>query len=317
VSAAADTLSAFVRDDGARLRVVEGFRRRVLAAPRTSVQPKPEWDEQDYDAAAEKKLRGSRRMVEELEALGGKLAGSSVLEVGAGAGIDCLLLALRGARRVVGIDLDFPLHERSERGERTRRLARLVLKKVGVTEGIEEAFERLPAQLVPMDATDMRFPDASFDLLVSRAALEHVLPIERSLAEMARVVRPGGLLRHGIDQFFWLKGCHKGGLVDLPWAHARLTADEYLRFVAESEGERAAEKRSRHLTGLNQLGLQGWRDLFEASPFEVAAWKEERHALAESLLAEHPDVLETRLDGVTPRDLVHSSIKVSLRNGGI
>jgi SAM-dependent methyltransferase len=298
------------------LRIVDGFRERVLTAPRISVQPKPEWDANDYEAAAEKKLRGSRRIVDELERLGGSLAQSSVLEVGAGAGIDSLLLALHGVERVVGIDLDFPLFEEGERGERTRRLAHLVLEKVGVTEGIDDAFQRLPAWLVSMDATEMQFPDASFDLLISRAALEHVMPIDRALAEMARVVRPGGLLRHGIDQFFWLKGCHKGGLVDLPWAHARLSASEFRRFVAEREGERAAKKRSRHLTGLNQLGLRQWRALFEASPFEILDWKEEPSALAESLLREHPDVVETRLESVTPRDLVHASIKLWLRNRG-
>lgn len=236
-----------------------------------------------------------------------------MLEVGAGAGIDCLLLGLHGVERVVGIDLDFPLHEQSDRGERTRA----VLDKVGVTEGIDGTLRRLPVWLVPMDATRMEFPDASFDLAVSRAALEHVVPIERTLSELARVVRPGGLMRHGIDQFFWLKGCHKGGLlVDIPWAHARLSAEEYRRFVAETEGEARARKRSRHRAGLNQLGLRQWRALFEAGPFETLDWKEELSELAETMLEEHPDVPETLLDGVSPRDLVHSSIKVWLRNRG-
>jgi SAM-dependent methyltransferase len=296
---------------------VEGFRERVLTAPRISVQPKPQWNEDDYDAGAEKKLRGSRRLLRELGRWGGSLENASVLEVGAGAGIDCLLLGLHGVERVVGIDLDFPLHEQSDRGERTRRLTRAVLEKVGMTEGIDRTLRRLPVRLVPMDATRMEFPDASFDLAVSRAALEHVVPIERALSELARVVRPGGLIRHGIDQFFWLKGCHKGGLVDIPWAHARLNAEEYRRFVAENEGEARARRRSRHLAGLNQLGLRQWRALFEAGPFEILDWKEEPSELAETMLEEHPDVRETLLDGVSPRDLVHSSIKVWLRNRGV
>jgi ubiquinone/menaquinone biosynthesis C-methylase UbiE len=163
-----------------------------------------------------------------------------------------------------------------------------------------------------MDATQMDFPDASFDLLVSRAALEHIVPIERALAEMARVVRSGGLLRHGIDQFFWLKGCHKRGLVDLPWAHARLRPDEFRRFVAETEGEKKAERRARHLKTLNQLSLRQWRALLEAR-FEILDWREEPSSLARAVLEEHPDVPETLLDGVTTRDLVHYSIKVWLR----
>jgi hypothetical protein len=41
----------FVRDDGVALRVVPGFRQRVLDAPRLSVQPKPEWTVAEYEAA--------------------------------------------------------------------------------------------------------------------------------------------------------------------------------------------------------------------------------------------------------------------------
>jgi SAM-dependent methyltransferase len=307
-------MNEFLRDDGTAVRIVEGFRDHVLSAPRISVQPKPEWEAGDYDAAAEKKLRRFRSLVEDMAGWDGSLGGARVLEVGCGAGIDALLFALHGANRVVGIDLEFPLFQEGDRGERARRLTHLVLDKAGVTEGVDQVLRRLPIRFVRMDATRMDFPDASFDLLVSRAALEHVIPIERALSETARVVRPGGLLRHGIDQFFWLKGCHKGGLVDIPWAHARLDAGEYRRFVAEYEGERRAEKRSRHLETLNQLGLRRWRALFEAGPFEILDWREEESDLARELLQEHQEVRETTVEGVTPRDLVHSSIKTWLRN---
>jgi SAM-dependent methyltransferase len=312
---AARRTKVFVRDDGARLGVVEGFRERVLSTPRISVQPKPEWTASDYDAAAEKKLRRSRSLVADLGRWGGSLENASVLEVGCGAGIDTLLFGLHPVEHAVGIDLEFPLQHDSERGERARRLTRAVLEKAGETDGIDGVLRRRPVRFLPMDVTQMDFPDASFDVLVSRAALEHIIPIEQALSEMARVVRPGGFLRHGIDQFFWLRGCHKGGLVDIPWAHARLRASEFHRFVAQSEGEARARTRSRHFETLNQLGLRQWRALFEASPFEILDWREEESELARELLEEHPDVRETLLEGVTPRDLVHSSIKVWLRNG--
>jgi ubiquinone/menaquinone biosynthesis C-methylase UbiE len=308
------TMDVFVRDDGAALRVVDGFRERVLSAPKVSVQPKPHWGRSDYEAAAQRKLRGSRRLLAQLERWGGSVEGARVLEVGCGAGIDCLLLALAGAREVVGIDLELLLYDGSEMGERARRLTHTVLHAKGVDDGLEETLRRLPVRLVRMDATQMTFPDASFDLLVSRAALEHVIPIERALSEMARVVRPGGLLRHTIDPFYWLRGCHKGGMVDIPWAHARLRADDYHRFVLTYEGAAKAQKRSGRLKSLNQLGLRQWRALIEASPFKILDWEEDVSPLAEELLAEHPEVLETCLDRVTERDLVHSTIRVWLRN---
>jgi SAM-dependent methyltransferase len=311
---AAPRTKVFVRDDGVALRVVEGFRQRVRSAPRDSVQPKLEWNAADYEAAAEKKLRQLRSLLGELDRWGGSLDGANVLEVGCGAGIDSILFGLHPVERVVGIDLEFPLNAPDDRGERTRRLTRRVLEKVGVEEGVEATLRQQPVQFLPMDATRMDFPEATFDLLVSRAALEHIMPIEQALGEMARVVRPGGLLRHAIDPFFWLKGCHKRAVVDIPWAHARLHPGEFRRFVAETEGDAKAERRSRHLETLNQLGLRQWRALFEASPFEILDWREEPSALAETLLEEHLDVPETLLEGVTKRDLVHCSIKVWLRN---
>jgi len=304
----------FVRDDGVTLRVVEGFRERVLSAPRDSVRPKPGWKADDYEAAANKKLRQFRNLVDELGRWGGSLDGAGVLEVGCGSGIDLLLFGLHPIERVVGIDLELPPHAGDDRAERTRRLTHRVLEKFGSEGGADATVRQRPVQFLVMDATRMDFPDASFDLLVSRAVLEHIVPIEQALAEMARVVRPGGLLQHRIDPFFWLKGCHKDGLLDIPWAHARLLPDELHRFVAETEDEARAERRSRHLDGLNQLGLREWRALFETGPFEILDWQEEPSALAQTLLGEHPDVAETLLEGVTTRDLVHSSIKVWLRN---
>jgi ubiquinone/menaquinone biosynthesis C-methylase UbiE len=316
MSSGRSTLSrthVFVRDDGVPLQVVEGFRQRVISEPRVSVRPKAKWSTADYDAAAEKKLREARILLAQLQDWGASLDGASVLEVGCGAGIDSILFALHPVERVVGIDVEPLLEAQDDRGERTRRLTRLVLEKAGADEEIDTTLRDRPVQILAMDATRMAFPDASFDLVVSRAALEHITPIEHALGEMARVVRSGGLLRHAIDPFFWLKGCHKPGLVDIPWAHARLRPDEYRRFVVKMEGEAKAEARSRYLGALNQLGLGQWRALFEASPFEILDWREEPYALAEDLLEEHPDVPETLLDGVTTRDLVHGSIKVWLR----
>jgi len=42
------------------------------------------------------------------------------------------------------------------------------------------------------DLEDLTFPDESFDLFVTQDVLEHVLRPERAMAEIARVLRPGG-----------------------------------------------------------------------------------------------------------------------------
>lgn len=306
----------FTRDDGRTVRVVEGFRTQVLMSPRVSVQPKPEWTDADYRAAAEKKVRHSQRFVEEISRHGGTLQGARVLEVGCGAGIDCLLIGMHRVASVVGIDMELPLVDSGIRGERTRRLAREVLALLGVSKDIDALLRERPIHFATMDATRLSLPDDRFDLLWSRAAMEHVLPPDKALREMARVVRRGGLLFHSIDPFYWLKGCHKGGVVDIPWAHSRLTPLEYHRFVAEREGEADAAKRSRHLQTLNQLTPRQWRRTLESGPFEILQWDEESSPLAEELLELNPDVADTLLDGIEPADLTCRQIKVWMRNDG-
>lgn len=49
-----------------------------------------------------------------------------------------------------------------------------------------------PAKLMVMDARELEFSDASFDLVYSFHALEHIPTPARALAEMARILRPGG-----------------------------------------------------------------------------------------------------------------------------
>ncbi len=87
-----------------------------------------------------------------------------VLVVGCGSGREAAHLADFFAARSVGIDLD----DRFD----------------------PEAAAR--ADLRVMDATELTFDDDSFDLVYSFHALEHIDAPDRALAEMRRVLRPGG-----------------------------------------------------------------------------------------------------------------------------
>ena len=49
-------------------------------------------------------------------------------------------------------------------------------------------------KVVQGSLTDVPLPSASFDLVYSMKVLAHVPPIERAVAELARLVRPGGHL---------------------------------------------------------------------------------------------------------------------------
>lgn len=104
--------------------------------------------------------------------LAGDLAGLHVLEVGCGAGDFSIHLAKEGAN-VVGADFSSTAVELAA--------AKAIAQKSS-------------AQFQVADAQRLPFADATFDMLVSCECLEHV-PVPRvALAEMFRVLKPGGRL---------------------------------------------------------------------------------------------------------------------------
>lgn len=299
--------------DGRRLTLVPGFREGVLRA-RPSGTPRAEWTDGDYARAARRRVTAARRRIAEVRAALGTDGAVRALEIGCGSALDSAIAALDGLGDVLAIDQAPALFAADERGERASRLLTAALRAAGSGHHAVSALNALPLRVQAMDATRLDLPDDSIDVVWSRTALEHVQPIERGLRELARVLRPGGVAQHVIDPFYWVKGCHSGGLTDLPWAHARLSAADYARAVAIAEGSRRAVRRCAYLATLNQLGLQEWRTaVLSSADWELVNWREETSAAALELLAEHPEVPETLLPGVTLDDLVCQSITVVLR----
>src|SRR5207247_7640475 len=112
---------------------------------------------------------------------------------------------------------------------------------------------------------------------------------------------------------YWLRGCHKRGAVDIPWAHARLSLDDVDLCVTEREGAAVAAQRRGRLQTLNRLTLAEWRAAIAAGPFEILEWTGEPSPFAAQLLEENPDVIDTLADGVEPRDLGIGRLEVWLR----
>jgi SAM-dependent methyltransferase len=304
----------FTRADGVRLEIVPGFRGRVLSMPRTPVRPTLEWTDEDFRAAAKEKVRRVKRLLRQVRQRGLKLEGARVLDVGCGPAIDSLLVAaLAPGVEVVGIDLDLPLRNNDQNGRMLRHLAREALAEVGLEGDIDAAMARLPVRTEAMDATAMSFGDATFDFCWSEAALEHITPLDTCFAEMSRVLRPGALAYHKVDPYYWLKGCHRKGLVDMPWAHARLDVEGVVEVAALAHGRWHARRSRDRLMELNHLTPAGWRKVAESSGFEIDDWRVVRSEFAEQLLAEFPEVEETLLPGVGHDDLVQGTVAFWLR----
>jgi ubiquinone/menaquinone biosynthesis C-methylase UbiE len=164
--------------------------------------------------------------------------GKDVLEVGPGSGIAVQLFAEAGAN-VTAVDLtDWAV-------ETTRqRLAAFAL----------------PGTTLVGDAEDLRFADASFDLVFSWGVIHHTTDMDRALRELVRVCRPGGqvvlMLYHRHSLFFL---SYRGLARFLPLARA---------LGLSFEGARVGERKgliARHFTAaevvrmLEDVGLRDVR----------------------------------------------------------
>jgi SAM-dependent methyltransferase len=205
-------------------------------------------------------------VLEEIALAQGKpVTDMDILEIGSGQK-SIQLAVMSQANRAIGIDRENSNDDISVRSildtiktDGTVRAAKTVVRKaMGFDRQIRKEFANQmgleawrPLNVQKMDAGKMSFPDASFDVIFSRAVFEHLENPEGVLREVARVIRPGGVFYCLLHLYSSYSGCHDIRIFanrsgDLPlWAHLR-------------EGHRHKVIQN---TYLNRLLLGEWRSL--------------------------------------------------------
>ena len=150
--------------------------------------------------------RGRRRVIAELLARVALPPGAEILDAGCGSGRNMADLALLGT--VTGVEL--------------------------ADVSVARARERGVGEVVQCSITELPFSDDQFDLAVCFDVVEHVDDHLRALAELHRVVRPGGTLVVTVPAYQWLWSEH-----DVINHHERRYTAATLRAVAQQAGWRA------------------------------------------------------------------------------
>ena len=167
--------------------------------------------------------RGRTAAVVAAERVGGR-----ILEVGVGTGLS--LSSYSAATRVVGIDISQPMLEKARGRVEKQRLDHV------------EA-------IAVMDAEQLEYADASFDVVVAQYVVTAIPNPEKALDEFLRVVRPGGEiiltsrlgaeagLRGTVERWLMPLTSRMGWRTEFAWAR-------YADWLARSPAARLAEKRA-------------------------------------------------------------------------
>jgi SAM-dependent methyltransferase len=150
--------------------------------------------------------RGRRRVIAELLRRVALPAGAEILDAGCGSGRNMVDLARLGT--VTGVEI--------------------------ADASVARARERRVGEVVQCSITELPFSDAQFDLAVSFDVIEHIDDQIRALAELHRVVRPGGTLVVTVPAYQWLWSEH-----DVINHHERRYTARTLIAPAEQAGWRA------------------------------------------------------------------------------
>jgi SAM-dependent methyltransferase len=177
------------------------------------------------------------------------VAGARVLDLGCGHGVLTVDLARRGAREVVGLDLDTNAIE----------FARHY---------VPEAFPALSSriQFVAHDIADLT-GSGTFDFVFSKDAFEHILDLTGVVGHIHRLLKPGGRLILGTSPlYFSAFGDHDLLGRRIPWLTTLVPESLLYRFAAWHAG---MHWRKASDAGLNKMTPAQFRSLFPATAWRI------------------------------------------------
>jgi SAM-dependent methyltransferase len=256
----------------------------------------------------------------------------SALEIGAGMGWMAALLAAHApAARVLatefrfgpggplGIANSYTLYRLAEREPALHSVIRFAFDQSKTLTGMSLS-ERIA--FARASATDLPAADASAHFLYSINCLEHLPDLRRCFGEMARVLRPDGILLHTTEPLFFSPyGHHLQDFFPAPWAHLLWEWEELAELVERETGghmEWAPGVRlARHhvaedvLPSLNGAAPADFRRILRAGPWEVLGWVD-LHDPATADLAREIG-LRDALRGIPWEALSLSGLRMKLR----
>ena len=160
----------------------------------------------------------------------------TILDVGCGLGSCCFYMALNGAKKVVGIDID------------ERRISFARSKVVSDYQYLSEAVEFRVA-------SDLK--SEKFDIIISKDSFEHYADPENLIITLKQHLNEGGIVAIGFGPLWKAPyGGHIGYMTKIPWAHLLFAEPVIMRERKRFRPDEDAESFEQVRGGLNKMTLK-------------------------------------------------------------
>ena len=181
------------------------------------------------------------------------LRGQVVLDVGCGQGRLCLDMAMSGAKKVVGVDIDESVIEFARRN---------------IQAHYPEWQAVVSFECCKLDA----LPDNTFDLIVSKDTFEHVLGLQDLLGHIRRCLKPGGRLYVGFGPLYNSPtGYHARRHFSLPWGHLLIPRSWHLALI--NRGRKEKIRSLYEADTLNELLFADYEKNFKESGLDILLFR--------------------------------------------
>ena len=192
--------------------------------------------------------------------LGGKpdLSNAHIVDIGCGHGSLCIDLALSGAKKVLGLDIDAHLIEFAN-------------------ENLRRNYPQLKSVLEFRNVDLRDYPELEFEVAVSKDTFEHIMDLEGMLGAISSRLQPGGRIYAGFGPLYNApSGDHGRTHTPTLWGH--LLVPEQTIFERLNR-HRKTTISSVHDLGLNGMSLQDYKRAFRESGLSVEYFRVNQGAL--------------------------------------
>ena len=251
----------------------------------------------DVENAIEEKTKSHKNLFEKIQGCvpSFQTQNAKVLEVGYTSGGESIIGFERLGMDAYGIDYNYD--GSFETNSRHQHVAKLARSKATFLTG----------DITKKTDIDEEFLDAIYTLSV----LEHIQDLPAAFDEMYRILKPGGVMYHHYDPYFYIKGGHPPCMLDSPWAHMRMNEKDIERYIKECRPHEAKSTIPWIRSALNRKHTQSYvQQALSQSGFKIYWWQN-REVSPDHKKLLSPDIIADCLsinDGVSLTDLLSYAV---------